>query len=77
MAGDCGTIGGSHSHEYHYISATGEDTLLVCESCGDSKNAELVLSEEGDYCKKCGSLLKRITGIEVRLFVVEYMIDSS
>lgn len=65
VAGDCGNIGGIYSHEYHYISANGEDTLHVCESCSSSKNAELMLPEEDDCCDKCGSLVKRVTGIEV------------
>lgn len=67
MAGDCGNIGGSYSHEYHYVSDTGEDTLLMCQSCGNSKNVELVMSEDVDYCEKCGKWLERVTGIEVRL----------
>ncbi|MPC39196.1 putative proline--tRNA ligase, mitochondrial [Portunus trituberculatus] len=55
VTGDCGNIGGSHSHEYHYISPTGEDTLFVCDNCGNTKNAELVSSDESDSCDKCGS----------------------
>lgn len=65
VTGDCGSIGGTHSHEYHYISPTGEDTLCVCDNCGNSKNAELVSSDKSDSCDKCGSHVHQVAGIEV------------
>lgn len=37
---DSGDIGGDLSKEYHYIHASGEDTLLTCDSCGTSSNIE-------------------------------------
>ena len=73
VTGDCGNIGGSHSHEYHYISPTGEDTLFVCDNCGNTKNAELVSSDESDSCDKCGSPVHQASGIEVRLFCVYFL----
>ncbi|KAL2919523.1 hypothetical protein HK105_201170 [Polyrhizophydium stewartii] len=37
---DTGNIGGSRSHEYHFISPVGEDTVLTCASCGYTANEE-------------------------------------
>lgn len=37
---DPGKMGGSLSHEYHYPSASGEDTILSCKSCSHTFNEE-------------------------------------
>ncbi|MEN6357017.1 MAG: proline--tRNA ligase [Armatimonadota bacterium] len=37
---DSGAIGGKDSQEYTVICDAGEDTLLICESCGYGANAE-------------------------------------
>lgn len=37
---DSGTIGGTLSHEYHYPSLSGEDTVFTCNECTYSANAE-------------------------------------
>ncbi|KAG7157704.1 proline--tRNA ligase-like [Homarus americanus] len=65
VAGDCGNIGGSFSHEYHYQAAIGEDTLLLCEACGVSTNAELVTNSDDASCDKCGNHMTKTAGIEV------------
>lgn len=41
---DSGSIGGSLSHEYHYQSPAGEDTLAVCPSGDYSANVERAVS---------------------------------
>ncbi|KAK9465245.1 hypothetical protein V1512DRAFT_242167 [Lipomyces arxii] len=41
---DSGSIGGDLSHEYHYVSSAGEDTLVVCGSCGYTANNEVAVS---------------------------------
>ncbi|GEQ66814.1 hypothetical protein JCM33374_g477 [Metschnikowia sp. JCM 33374] len=41
---DSGDIGGSLSHEWHYVHASGEDTLFTCSNCGESSNIERTLS---------------------------------
>ncbi|XP_042859358.1 probable proline--tRNA ligase, mitochondrial [Penaeus japonicus] len=64
VEGDCGNIGGSFSHEYHYPAAIGEDTLLLCQKCGSATNAEL-LSESSNICSGCGEQLSKTMGIEV------------
>lgn len=35
-----GDIGGSMSHEWHYVHNSGEDTLFTCNGCGNSLNIE-------------------------------------
>ncbi|KAH8303753.1 hypothetical protein KR018_000308 [Drosophila ironensis] len=59
-----GMMGGSVSHEYHYVSAVGEDTLLQCNSCGFAGNAEVLTSSR--RCPTCrGSHLHEVRGVEV------------
>ena len=38
---DSGNMGGSHSHEYHFASPKGEDTIIKCDSCDLSMNEEV------------------------------------
>ena len=61
---DSGAIGGSGSKEFMILADSGEDTIMVCESCEFGANIE-VLSEESSRCPKCGSNLKKRKGIEV------------
>jgi prolyl-tRNA synthetase len=35
-----GTIGGSMSHEFHVLAASGEDALVSCQRCGYAANVE-------------------------------------
>ncbi len=37
---DSGTIGGSFSHEFMVLADTGEDTLVICNSCKYAANSE-------------------------------------
>lgn len=39
-----GDIGGSMSHEWHYVHKSGEDTLFTCTECGNALNMEKTLS---------------------------------
>ncbi|PLW47747.1 hypothetical protein PCANC_11443 [Puccinia coronata f. sp. avenae] len=41
---DSGAIGGATSHEYHYQSSSGEDTLIHCPRCRYTANQELARS---------------------------------
>lgn len=41
---DTGDIGGSLSHEWHYVHNAGEDTLFTCGECNNSSNIEKTLS---------------------------------
>ncbi|TPX64820.1 proline---tRNA ligase [Spizellomyces sp. 'palustris'] len=49
---DSGNIGGTRSHEYHFLSTVGEDTLLTCNNCGYTANEEravgIVMSPQND-----------------------------
>lgn len=65
VAGDCGNIGGSFSHEYHYPAAIGQDTLLLCKICGTAMNSELITNSEDVTCTKCGGEVSKTKGIEV------------
>jgi prolyl-tRNA synthetase len=38
---DTGMMGGKISHEYMYLTPIGEDTLLLCDSCGASANRQV------------------------------------
>ncbi len=58
---DSGAIGGSGSKEFMILADSGEDTIMVCESCEFGANVE-VLSEENSTCPECGSNLKRHKG---------------
>ncbi|MBI5478696.1 MAG: proline--tRNA ligase [Deltaproteobacteria bacterium] len=36
-----GAIGGSHSHEFQVLAASGEDAIVACDRCGYAANVEL------------------------------------
>jgi prolyl-tRNA synthetase len=38
---DTGMMGGSMAHEFMYLTPIGEDTLLLCDSCGFAANREV------------------------------------
>ena len=38
---DVGIMGGSMAHEFMYLTPIGEDTLLLCETCGYAANREV------------------------------------
>jgi prolyl-tRNA synthetase len=38
---DTGMMGGQMAHEYMYLTAIGEDTLLLCDACGYSANRQV------------------------------------
>lgn len=41
---DSGSIGGSLSHEYHYLSPVGEDNVVTCHTCKYTANVEKALA---------------------------------
>lgn len=61
-----GTIGGLKSHEYHYTSDIGEDTILQCPSCHFSINQTV---SETKNCPECKSELYQNSTAEVRISV--------
>jgi prolyl-tRNA synthetase len=42
---DNGMMGGKVSHEYMLLSDVGEDTIVICESCGYKANMEIAVSQ--------------------------------
>lgn len=52
VAGATGIIGGSLSHEYHYLADVGQDSLVLCERCGVQMNKELA-AEDGSLPSAC------------------------
>ena len=48
---DSGDMGGSLSHEYHLLHASGEDDIVHCPSCGFAKNEEVVEGHNYEYRK--------------------------
>ena len=45
---DSGAIGGSGSREFHVLADSGEDTLMVCESCDYGANIETIYEDEAE-----------------------------
>ncbi len=41
VGSDTGMMGGSQAHEYMYLTDIGEDTLLLCDSCGFADNQQV------------------------------------
>jgi prolyl-tRNA synthetase len=41
VAADTGMMGGKLAHEYMYLTAIGEDTLLFCDGCGYAANRQV------------------------------------
>lgn len=64
VKGDTGTIGGSISHEFHFPSSVGEDSIIHCSNCNYATNKELCGSIENcPECKKTTIEMKQ--GIEI------------
>jgi len=60
---DSGAIGGAGSKEFMVLADSGEDTIMVCDSCDFGANVE-VLDEGSTTCPKCGGGLSQTKGIE-------------
>ena len=59
---ESGIMGGDISHEFMALADSGEDTIVLCPSCGYSASME---KAEGDKCPKCASRMKIKKGIEL------------
>jgi prolyl-tRNA synthetase len=46
VAADSGAIGGDGSKEFHVLADSGEDTIVVCESCDYGANIETIFDNE-------------------------------
>lgn len=47
ISADTGMMGGSGAHEFVLLSAAGEDSIVICESCGYKANIEVAVSKDG------------------------------
>ena len=41
VAADVGMMGGTEAHEFMYLSPIGEDTVVLCDSCGYARNRQV------------------------------------
>jgi len=41
VEGDVGMMGGSLAHEFMYLNSGGEDTLMICDTCGHTANRQI------------------------------------
>jgi prolyl-tRNA synthetase len=46
VGGDVGLMGGSEAHEFMYLTALGEDTLVLCDACGYAQNRQVATSKK-------------------------------
>jgi len=60
-----GAMGGSLSHEFHFINDIGEDTILLCTKCNYGVNSELKGLQDSSQCANCGGDLYEKKSIEV------------
>ncbi|XP_046386144.1 probable proline--tRNA ligase, mitochondrial isoform X3 [Ischnura elegans] len=63
VAADNGIMGGSLSHEYHFLANIGEDLLMFCDTCNYGANKETFKEETCPSCK--GRKMTERNGIEV------------
>jgi len=61
---DSGQIGGDGSKEFMILADSGEDDIVVCDTCDYAANVEVAEdAKDGDVCK-CGAPLRMTKGIE-------------
>lgn len=61
---DSGQIGGDGSKEFMILADSGEDDIVVCDSCDYGANVEVATDfKDGDKCS-CGAPLRMTKGIE-------------
>ncbi len=46
VGADVGMMGGSGAHEFMYLTPLGEDTLVLCDSCGYAQNRQVATSRK-------------------------------
>lgn len=73
---DSGAIGGILLHEWHYLSALGEDRVFTCSECGQSLNVEKTLSFPPLQAQSAPSANGGIQGASAPTAAVEYFLTS-
>ncbi|KAK9366588.1 hypothetical protein V1509DRAFT_629459 [Lipomyces kononenkoae] len=74
---DSGSIGGDLSHEFHFITPVGEDTLITCDSCDYTANVEVATSYPSeDYVRDASNVaVKYGLAADNTLLVIYYPPD--
>lgn len=57
---DVGMMGGSMAHEFMYLTPAGEDTLLICDSCGYSANRQIARFRKPPAAEETPGLLEKV-----------------
>ncbi len=57
---DVGMMGGNMAHEYMYLTPVGEDTLLLCDSCGYSANRQIAEFQKPEPLAEAPAELKKV-----------------
>ncbi len=61
---DSGSIGGSYSHEFMVLAETGEDTLVLCNSCSYASNVEKAVVKAPVESTASGQELEALRKVE-------------
>ena len=57
---DVGMMGGTMAHEYMYLTPIGEDTLLICDSCGYMANRQIALFQKPEVQEEAALALEEV-----------------
>jgi prolyl-tRNA synthetase len=63
---DVGMMGGTGAHEYMYLTAHGEDTLLLCDHCGYSANRQIARFRREDVPAEAPAELEKVSTPQVK-----------
>jgi prolyl-tRNA synthetase len=60
VSSDVGMMGGKMAHEFIYLTPVGEDTLILCDSCGYAANRQIARFDKGEVPDEEALPLKRV-----------------
>ena len=66
VAADSGAIGGSGSKEFHVLADSGEDTIVVCNSCEYGANIEAATRKDRSFDYSSDSELQKVETIDTK-----------
>lgn len=66
VAADSGAIGGSGSKEFHVLADSGEDTIVVCNSCEYGANIEAATRKDRSFDYSSNSELQKVETIDTK-----------
>ncbi|ORX93784.1 prolyl-tRNA synthetase [Basidiobolus meristosporus CBS 931.73] len=73
---DSGNIGGSKSHEFHFVSQAGEDSLISCRECGYTANEERAIGKIKGQTEELGSVLSQETIDKLRKYSLHWSVSE-